>query len=190
MEISALNFNSISPLSEVRGQRSEVRGQRSDFGLPTSDIRHPTSDFRAADLQIEKLAGNPRVSEEQKVDEVGRQFEAVMLRQILTDATKKMFSSDAEPESSSAGIYKDMITNTLADSISRSGEFGLARSLAKQLQHEFKTDEVGQRVPPVLPQATSATAFSEHDPSPGQARRTVPLQPGQAGSAVPLHLKP
>ena len=33
-----------------------------------------------------------------------------------------------------------MITNTLADSISRSGEFGLARSLAKQLQQEFKTD--------------------------------------------------
>lgn len=98
------------------------------------------SNVRAADLQIEKLAGNSRVSEQHKVDEVSREFEAVMLRQILTDATKKMFTSDEEPESSSDGIYKDMITNTLADSISRSGEFGLARSLAKQLQHEFKTD--------------------------------------------------
>jgi Rod binding domain-containing protein len=98
------------------------------------------SNFRTADLQIEKLAGNPRVSEQRKVEELSRQFEAVMLRQILTDATRKMFPSETDPESSSDGIYKDMITNTLADSISRSGAFGLARSLAKQLQHELKTD--------------------------------------------------
>lgn len=94
----------------------------------------------AADLQIEKLAGNSQVSERQKVEQVSREFEAVMLRQILTDATKKLFSSETDPESSSDGIYKDMVTNTLADSISRSGAFGLARSLAKQLQHELKTD--------------------------------------------------
>ncbi len=98
------------------------------------------SNVNAADLQIEKLAGNSHVSERQKVDAVSREFEAVMLRQILTDATKKLFSSETDPESSSDGIYKDMVTNTLADSISRSGAFGLARSLAKQLQHEFKTD--------------------------------------------------
>lgn len=109
------------------------------------EISAHQSNVRAADLGIEKLAGNSRVSEQQKVDEVSRQFEAVMLRQILTDATKKMFSSSADPESSSDGIYKDMITNTLADSISRSGEFGLARSLAKQLQHEFKTDHAPAR---------------------------------------------
>ncbi len=98
------------------------------------------SNVNVADLQIEKLAGNSHVSEKQKVAAVSREFEAVMLRQILTDATKKLFTSSDEPESSSDGIYKDMITTTLADSISRSGEFGLARSLAKQLQHEFKTD--------------------------------------------------
>ncbi len=94
----------------------------------------------AADLQIEKLAGNTHVSEKLKVERVSREFEAVMLRQILTDATKKTFASDTEPESSSDGIYKDMVTNALADSISRSGAFGLARSLARQLQHELKTD--------------------------------------------------
>lgn len=139
--------------------------------------------INAADLQIEKLAGNSHVSEKLKVERVSREFEAVMLRQILTDATKKTFASDTEPESSSDGIYKDMITNALADSISRSGEFGLARSLAKQLQHELKTDHaadgVGQGILPVLPQASSATTFSQHNSS-----------TGQAGSTVPLHLKP
>ncbi len=158
------------------------------------EISSLKSNVNVADLQIEKLAGNSHVSEKLKVERVSREFEAVMLRQILTDATKKTFASDSEPESSSDGIYKDMVTNALADSISRSGAFGLARSLAKQLQHELKTDhdagEVGQGVSPVLPQASSATTFSQHVPSPGQARRAVPLQPGQAGSAVPLHLKP
>ncbi len=98
------------------------------------------SNVNVADLQIEKLAGNSQVSEKLKVERVSREFEAVMLRQILTDATKKTFASDSEPESSSDSIYKDMVTNALAESISRSGAFGLARSLAKQLQHELKTD--------------------------------------------------
>ncbi|KAB2646348.1 MAG: hypothetical protein DVB33_09820 [Verrucomicrobia bacterium] len=98
------------------------------------------SNVNVADLKIEKQAIDSHVSEKLKVDQVSREFEAVMLRQILTDATKKTFASDSEPESSSDSIYKDMVTNVLADSIARSGAFGLARSLAKQLQHEFKTD--------------------------------------------------
>lgn len=95
---------------------------------------------RAADIQIENLAGNKQLNENAKVGEVSRQFEAVLLRQILGDAQKKIFASTMNPESSSGSIYQDMITNQLADSISRSGSFGLARSLEKQLQHEFKTD--------------------------------------------------
>ena len=96
-------------------------------------------------VQIENLAGNKNLSEQQKVGEVSRQFEAVMLRQILNDATKKMFAGDEGEESASKGIYQDIITNTLADSISRSGAFGLARSLSKQLQHELKTDHASDK---------------------------------------------
>lgn len=93
---------------------------------------------RAADIQLENLAGNTKLSEPAKVGEVARQFEAVLLRQILGDAQKKLFASTMNPESVSGGIYQDMITNQLADSISRSGTFGLARSLETQLQREFK----------------------------------------------------
>jgi Rod binding domain-containing protein len=94
---------------------------------------------RAADLPLESLAANTQISQGAKVREVARQFEAVLLRQILGDAQKKVFASTTNPESVSGGIYQDMITNQLADSISRSGAFGLARSLEKQLQREFKT---------------------------------------------------
>jgi len=95
---------------------------------------------QAADLPIERLAGNTHVSEAGKLAEVSRQFEAVLLRQILGDAQKKVFASSMNPESVASGVYQDMITNQLADSISRSGGFGLAGNLKQQLQHQLKTE--------------------------------------------------
>lgn len=92
-----------------------------------------------AGIPLDRLANNPHVTEREKVGEVCRQFEAVLLRQILGDAQKKIFTSPMNPESVAGGVYQDMITNQLADSISRSGGIGLARSLEKELQHEFKT---------------------------------------------------
>ncbi|MFO1511398.1 MAG: rod-binding protein [Verrucomicrobiota bacterium] len=96
---------------------------------------------QAADVPFERLAGNSQVSEAAKVTEVSRQFEAVLLRQILGDAQKKIFASTMNPDSVAGGVYQDMITNQLADSISRSGGFGLAHALEKQLQHEFKSTQ-------------------------------------------------
>jgi flagellar protein FlgJ len=94
----------------------------------------------AADLPLDHLAGNPEVSEADKVAEVSRQFEAVLLRQILASAQKTIFASNMNPESVTTGVYRDMITDQLADSISDSGAFGLARSLEKQLSHQLETD--------------------------------------------------
>lgn len=98
-----------------------------------------STSIRATDLPLEKLENNPSLTEADKVQAVGQQFEAVMLRQILTDATKNMFGTGAGGGSSTNSIYQDMVTNTLADNMSRSGGMGLARVLAKQLQHECKT---------------------------------------------------
>jgi Rod binding domain-containing protein len=87
-----------------------------------------------------------------------------------------------------------MVTNTLADSISRSGSFGLARSLAKQLQHEFKTDRAelqpGQGNSREVSQASSATPFPLSHPrallgtSLNAIAKISSLQSGQVGSTV------
>jgi Rod binding domain-containing protein len=69
------------------------------------------------------------------VAEVARQFEAVLLRQILQDIRKPVLAP-AEGDATANGIYADMINNQMADSISRSGGFGLAKSLAAQLTHQ------------------------------------------------------
>jgi Rod binding domain-containing protein len=39
-------------------------------------------------------------------------------------------------DSNEKSIYNDMVDNQMADSISRSGSFGLAKSLEKQLVHQ------------------------------------------------------
>ncbi len=93
---------------------------------------------RAADVPLDRLANNAQVSERDKVGEVCRQFEAVLARQILGAAQKPHFASTMNPQSFSGSIYQDMITNQLADRISRSGALGLARSLERELQHELK----------------------------------------------------
>ena len=105
--------------------------------MEISSIKAPV---QAADLPIERLSGNTHLTKAEKLAEVSRQFEAVLLRQILGDAQKKVFASSINPESVAGGAYQDMITNQLADSISRSGGFGLAGSLQQQLQHQLKTD--------------------------------------------------
>jgi Rod binding domain-containing protein len=94
---------------------------------------HPKID--TAHMSLESLATNRAIPDKEKVAEVSRQFEAVLLRQILQDIRKPVLGS--EPESTTTSIYSDMINNQLAESISASGEFGLARSLQTQLSRQI-----------------------------------------------------
>ncbi len=90
----------------------------------------------AADIPIERLAANDHLSEKEKVGEACRQFEAVLLRQIIANGQKTHFKSSLTNTSASSEIYQDMFTNQLADCISRSGALGLAQSLSSQLSHD------------------------------------------------------
>jgi Rod binding domain-containing protein len=96
---------------------------------------------KAADLSLDKLARNSQVPESDKIAEVSRQFEAVLLRQILSAAQKTVFASSANPNSASAEIYRDMLTTQLADTISHSKALGLANSLSHELNHQLKLDK-------------------------------------------------
>ena len=89
----------------------------------------------ASNIPLETLAANKNIPETEKVAEASRQFEAVLLRQIFQDIRKPVLDS-SEGSSTTTGIYSDMINNQLADSISRSGGIGLARSLQTQLGHQ------------------------------------------------------
>jgi flagellar protein FlgJ len=100
------------------------------------DISSLQPKVKASAIPFEQLAGNPNVSSSDKVKEACRQFEAVLLRQVLSEARKTVIPSSATSDSNETGIYNDMINNQMADTMSRSGAFGLAKSLEKQLVHQ------------------------------------------------------
>jgi peptidoglycan hydrolase FlgJ len=87
---------------------------------------------KADRLPLEKLAGNAALTEKEKIQELSRQFEALLVRQILKDARKSVIKSDLFPQSLSSDIYQDMINSQLADSISHSGTLGLAQHLERE----------------------------------------------------------
>jgi Rod binding domain-containing protein len=101
--------------------------------------------IKASDLPLTELAGNKNIPDGEKVAEVSRQFEAVLLRQILSETRKSCVGSSSSADAATSGIYDDMINNQLAESISRSGSFGLAKSLQGELARQ------------VLPNATPAS---------------------------------
>ncbi len=94
----------------------------------------------ASDIAPEQLAGNTRLTEKQKITEASRQFEAVLLRQILGESQKTVIPSEFSDNSTAAGIYQDLITNTLADDISKSGAFGIAKTFEQQLNRPPSAD--------------------------------------------------
>lgn len=94
-----------------------------------------SKEVKASDIAPERLAGNTALTEQQKIAEASRQFEAILLRQILSATQKTVIPSKYVDNSTAADIYRDMITNQLADSISKSGAFGLAKTFEQQLTH-------------------------------------------------------
>ncbi len=89
----------------------------------------------ASRLPLESLANNKALTEDQKVGEASRQFEAILLQQFLSESQKPVITSEFTDNSAVAGIYQDFITNQLADSLSRGGGIGLAKSFQRQLTH-------------------------------------------------------
>ena len=87
----------------------------------------------ASDIAPERLANNPQLTDRQKIAEASRQFESILLKQILENSQKTVIKSKFSDDSTASGIYHDMITTQLADSISKSGSFGLAKTFEQQL---------------------------------------------------------
>jgi len=105
----------------------------------------------ASQLPLERLAGSKEIPQEQKIAEVSRQFEAVLLRQILSQAQKPMFKNTLMPSGgTTSAIYQDMVTHELADQISRGGSFGFAKVLQQQLTfvHKKAEDPAAESIAP------------------------------------------
>jgi Rod binding domain-containing protein len=74
----------------------------------------------------------------EKVREMTQKFEAVFVRHLLNEAQKPVIGGGAIAASSSRGVYQDMMVERLADQISQSGSFGVARSLELQFLSSYQ----------------------------------------------------
>ncbi len=92
-----------------------------------------------ANLPLDRLADSKQLSEAQKVAEAGRQFEAILVRQILGEAMKPVIKTEFNAPSAHSGIYQDLIVNQMADSLTRSGGMGLASSLSRDLSRQLSS---------------------------------------------------
>ena len=98
---------------------------------------HNHNPVSAAEMPLDQLVKNPALSEKDKIGELSRQFEAMLLRQILQQTQKTVIKSKLTEDSATSGIYQDMITYHLAESISKSGSFGFAQSLQEELSRQL-----------------------------------------------------
>lgn len=96
----------------------------------------------AAEIAPERLAGNTQLTKKEKIAEASRQFEAVLLRQILENSQKTVIKSKYGDDSASSAIYRDQVTTQLADSISKAGTFGFAKTFEQQLNRPVETNGV------------------------------------------------
>ena len=112
---------------------------------------------QASAIPFEQLAGNPNVSQKDKINEACRQFEAILLRQVIGETRKTVIHTPGEDDSNEKDIYNDMINNELADNISRSGSFGLAKSLESRLVRQADARGGDQTAPAATPTVKTQT---------------------------------
>ncbi len=116
----------------------------------------------AANVPLDELANNRALTQQQKVAEVAQQFEAVMLQQILQESQKPVFKTEFTDNSTAADIYRSLLSKQFSEAISKSGEFGLARMLEKQLSHQLKPESSSTQTqsanPTAIPQVNSGVA--------------------------------
>ena len=104
------------------------------------DISPLSRKLNPAEVPLDRLASSSQLAESEKIAGVGRHFEAILLRQFLTEAQKPLMKSKMSLLGASNDIYQDMIVNQLADSISKSGTLGLANSFQAQMTHAHSVE--------------------------------------------------
>ena len=119
-----------------------------------------------ANINPESLAGNQSLTQDQKIAEASRQFEAMLLRQILSESQKPMINSEFTDNSTAAGIYQDFIVNQMSESMSKSGKLGFAKIFEQQLTTHHQKPAAGSVTEPVAVSTVKAAVPHAHKISP------------------------
>ena len=74
------------------------------------------------------------ITADEKIAEMSRQFETVLVKQYLEDGLKPIFKGILGENTAKHAMYRSLFTDALADNITQSSSFGFAHALQVQLQ--------------------------------------------------------
>jgi len=100
--------------------------------IPPSITAH-NANF-ADERHLQAIAHNDKLSEQQKIAEMGSKFESALIKSFLEDALEPVFEGVLEANSSAHGIYRHFLTDALSNSISQAQGFGFTSALQAQVQ--------------------------------------------------------
>src|SRR5690348_857888 len=78
-------------------------------------------------------AGKPQSKEQKKLYGACKDFESVMMGQVLKQMRQTVQTSDPLEQGQASKMYRDMLDDEMAKSMSKSGGFGLAQQMYNQL---------------------------------------------------------
>lgn len=81
---------------------------------------------------LRDLTHKQHIDEQAKLREAGRQFEAVLVRQMLKETMKPVFGGLMQGSGSGQKIYQDMVTESLAEALTQNTGFGFTSALMQQ----------------------------------------------------------
>ena len=78
--------------------------------------------------------GMPDKLDDAKLEAATKGFEAIFLRQFLSQSLKPLLHDTPGSQTTGSGIYQSMISEVLADNLAQSEKFGFSSMLQIQLQ--------------------------------------------------------
>ena len=83
-------------------------------------------------------AGKPQSKEQKKLWNACKDFESVMMGQVLKQMRQTVQISDPLNNSQASKMYRDMLDDEMSKSMSKGGGFGLAEQMYNQLAATVK----------------------------------------------------
>ena len=131
--------------------------------LPTGSGISPSISLEAGELRPANASGTVKKASDPK--EVARQFEAILVRQMLSESMKSMLEHGKDGQ-----VYGYYITEALADGITKGGGLGLRSILETQLRQQAPED----------PNSTTTSPERPAQPA-GPAKEPTKIIPQQLG---------
>lgn len=123
-----------------------------------------------------------------KAAELAREFESMMLLQMLRQMRQSMLDESAEGEGLSASTWLDTIDSELARQLARSGGVGLADVMFRAMQGQAAGRATATDAPEAATAAATAaipgraSAYVASQPAPGESGAAASVDPGRLTS--------